>query len=114
MKHSRSAMGFAVTLVAVLALAACSGGDDDSVTKATTSATKTTGIPEAEAIELAQQAWLEEEPGFSFEDTRAHVAEIGATYDISWIPADNDGPGGEPHVVIDRVSGEALDVYRTK
>lgn len=107
------------------ALAACSGGggDGDGAAGTTTSAaamdtTASTlapagGITEDRAIEIAREAVAAEEPGFDFDATFPVVREHGETYEISFPNRSPGAVGGEPHVVVDRVSGEVVDDWWT-
>ena len=36
------------------------------------------------------------------------------TCDVSFVPIELTGHGGEPHVVIDRMTGEVVETYLTR
>lgn len=113
-----------IALVVSALLAACSGdGDGDGASTTSSSAgsasgavTSTTepGISEDEAVEAARRSLAESDPDFDFSVTRVHVAASDDTYDISFVPVDLTGPGGEPHVVIDRATGAVVETYLTR
>ncbi len=113
-----------IVALAVAALVAACSGDDDGGASTTSSsagsessaATSTTaaGISEKEAVEAARRALAESDPDFDFDATRVHVSETADTYDISFVPVDLTGPGGEPHVVIDRTTGDVIETYLTR
>lgn len=122
MRRLRSgSMIVAVAVVASVLAGACSGDDDGtSATSASAAAstgpatTAAAGITEAEAIDAARRAIAEDDPGFDFDATRPHVAETDDTFDVSFVPIDLTGPAGEPHVVVDRATGEVLELYKTR
>lgn len=102
---------------------ACSGDEpaenDPSTTSApvdATPASSTTqaGITEAEAIEIARRQQEQDDPDFDFESTRPVAIASDDTYDVSFPPAEPEGPGGEPHVVVDRTTGEVIETYLTR
>ena len=101
-----------VALVVVIALAACSGGHTSNNTTSTTVATG--GITEARAIEIARAAWAKDHADFDFDSTRPEPDLVDGHFDVAFVPRVIKGPGGEPHVVVDRATGKVLDVYRTK
>ena len=120
MRRLRCRSMIGAVVMSVLA-GACSGDDDDtsatssSAVASTGPATTTlAGITEAEAIDAARRAIADDDPGFDFDATRPHVAETDDTYDVSFVPIDLTGPGGEPHAVVDRATGEVLELYKTR
>ena len=116
----------ALTIVALVALLGSCSGDDASSTTSTAStsggdtpgsastATTEPWISEDEAVAAARRALAAEDPDFDFDVTRVHVSRLGGSYDISFVPTELTGPGGEPHVVIDRATGEVLETYLTR
>lgn len=112
----------AVAVVASVLAGACSGGGDDDTSATSSSAVASTGpatttpagITEADAIDAARTAIADDDPGFDFDATRPHVAETDDTYDVSFVPIDLTGPAGEPHAVVDRATGEILELYKTR
>jgi ABC-type glycerol-3-phosphate transport system substrate-binding protein len=112
-----------LVLVAMIAFAACSGDDDSSgeppsTTSASQQTTTTTSaatddIGEEAAIEIATEAYSTEDPAFDFDATNVHVERVEATYDVSWVPREITGAGGEPHVVVDAESGAVIEIYQT-
>lgn len=113
----------ALTIVALVALLVSCSGDDASSTAATTggsassaasASTTEPGVSEEEAVAAARSALTDEDPDFDFDATRVHVSRIEGDYDVSFVPVDLAGPGGEPHVVIDSATGEVLETYLTR
>ncbi len=109
-----------MVLAAVLAIGACacSGGGEvetPSTTVAPGGATTTAaGITEEEAIEIAREQVEEDDPEFDFDGTRPVVIPSGDTYDVAFPEQESTGHGGEPHVVVDRSSGEVIETYLTR
>ena len=120
--HRLPARLVVAALIGAAPLGACSGGDDadtsaTSVATAPSAASASTtapGISEDEAIAAARSALAADDPGFDFDAARAHVRELAGTYDVSFVPIELTGPGGEPHVVIDRMTGEVVETYLTR
>jgi hypothetical protein len=111
--------------VLVLLAAACTddegGGDEGpdgapttTPSTATTVPTTATGISEEEALAIAVDHQQAEDPEFDVESTRPVVIREGDAYDVSFPPANLTGRGGEPHVVVDRTTGEVVDAYVTR
>lgn len=129
MTGRRRARGFGLATVAVLVVlgtitAACSGGDDrdegagtsppaPTSTGAAEPSTAPPGITPTEAIEIARAEWREIDPSFDVAATRPEVTPANGTYDVALVPLEIEGPGGEPHVVVDATTGEVLDAYQT-
>ncbi len=110
-------IGRALVVVVVAAVtlgAGCSGDDDDGSRPAATTTSIAAGITPDEAIEIAQRAWEAEDPDFDLSATRPTVGEAGGTYDVGFVPVEITELGGEPHVVVDRVTGEVVETYRTR
>lgn len=103
------------------AVVACSDDEGGShpttiANDSTTSSTDTTveGISEEEAIEIATEAMQDDDPDFDVAATRPSVLRTAETYDVAFVPVPIEGPGGEPHIVVDRISGEVTEIYHTK
>jgi hypothetical protein len=101
-----------------LALMACSSGDGGGHRTESTATTRASarpnGISEARAIEIALDAWKQEDPTFDGTSVRPEADPIAETYDVALVPKVITGPGGEPHVVVDRATGKVVRTYRTK
>jgi hypothetical protein len=110
---SRWAAGLLVTCV----LAACSGDDDgDSATTSVSQPSTTTavaGITQEEATEIAMAAVREDEADFDFTATYTVVVDEGAAFHVAFPARDPDTLGGEPHVIVDKATGDVLESYRT-
>lgn len=111
----------AAVLVAALVSGSCSDGDDAggpaapvATTVPSTGTVPAAGITEEDAIAIAAEAWRTEDPGFEVADTRPSVRATAEAYDVAFVPVPVAGPGGEPHVVVDRSTGEVIERYRTK
>jgi ABC-type glycerol-3-phosphate transport system substrate-binding protein len=110
-----------VLAVIVTTAAACSGGGSASHTQSKPSTTstvastgKTSGISEQRAAEIAIAAWAKEDPSFDASMVRPEADAIADTYDVALVPREITGPGGEPHVVVDRRTGDVVRTYQTR
>jgi hypothetical protein len=110
----------AIAAVTALAVGACSDdGDSDESPGATSTAgppvtAQDDGISQDEAIAIAREAYRDEDPDFDFEDKFDFVSETATSYDISFPKREPEGPGGEPHVVIERATGDVTEIYFTR
>jgi hypothetical protein len=109
----------AIAAVTAFAVGSCSDDGDDTGGRATSTAAapataRDDGISQEDAIAIAREAYGDEDPEFDFDDKFDFVSETAATYDISFPQRDPEGPGGEPHVVIDRATGEVAEIYFTR
>lgn len=97
---------------------ACSGGGEvespSTITISDGATTTAAGITEAAAIEIAREQVEADDPEFDFEGTRPVVIPSGDTYDVAFPEEEPTGPGGEPHVVVDRSTGEVIETYLTR
>jgi hypothetical protein len=118
-RATRRIVGPLLAVLLALTTGACSSDDEagkaEPSTEPTAENTDTVGgITEAEAIDIARQRAEDDDPGFDFDSSRPVVIPSGDTYDISFPAEDLLGPGGEPHVVVDRSTGEVVTTYRTR
>lgn len=121
MIRSRAAILFLPLLVG---LAACSGDDDGDSSATTTAAgaTSTTvaeapaAVSEDDAIEIARDHVSEQDPDYELDAAFPVVRDHSDTYEISF-PRDAEGAvalvGGEPHVVVDKATGDVVDYWWT-
>ncbi len=108
----RAAVVVAAMLVSLGPVAgACTSGDEAGPT---TTGAPQVGIDEGEAIEIARSAVAEDDPAFDPDQNRPIPHDLADTWDVSFVPLEVTGNGGEAHVVIDRETGDVLDLYRTK
>jgi len=109
-------VAISIAAVAVLGGGCSSGNGADRAPVSTTTGPTTAagGISEERAIEIARRAWADTDPKFDFAATRPEADPIAGTYDVAFVPAVITGPGGEPHVVVDRATGKVVRTYRTK
>jgi Zn-dependent metalloprotease len=71
-------------------------------------------VSETEAIEIARARVEDDDPSIDMAERRAVVIEDGDVYDVAFPRIAPPGPGGEPHVLVDRRTGEVVDTYRTR
>lgn len=109
---SRPAVALAILLTLFApTTAACTDSED---TGPTTTAVPQSGIGEDEAIDIAKAAVAKDDPSFDLDQHRPIPHDLEDTWDVSFVPLEVTGNGGEPHAVIDRATGEVIEVYRTK
>ena len=103
-----------VAAITVLAMAvytaACSDNNGASRARPTTTTTSAaagvSGISEQRAIEVALEAWGQQDSEFDSAAVRPEADPIAGTYDVALVPKDITGKGGEPHVVVEPRDGQ--------
>jgi hypothetical protein len=110
----------ALFLLAAIALGGCSGDDEGGGGSTPSSQVQTSttsigvGISREQAVEIAMDAVREDEADFDFTATYTVVVDEGAAWHVAFPRRASGSVGGEPHVVIDKGSGDVLQSYRIR
>lgn len=114
----RVAAGVAATAL-LLSVAGGCRGDDNSVTPSTTGATTGTTaqtsptLSQDKAIEIARAEVLAAFPDYDLTERRANVLVKGDNYEVSFPIVDRVVHAGEPHIVLNRRTGEIVERFMT-